>query len=143
MFGRIDYMHWSWKNCLFAWQDLYKGHHGYCSMALEVVADYELWIWNTLFGMTGSHNDINMLQPVFMRLAIGHALECNYKINDHMCSKGYYLADVIYPRWSTFEDNLQAPRSGAISLYFASRVLMNGCRASIWCVIRLQRIYNF
>jgi hypothetical protein len=53
-----------------------KGHKGYCSVVLEAVADYDLWIWHSLIGMTASHNDINVLQrsPIFARLVESHAL---------------------------------------------------------------------
>jgi hypothetical protein len=46
---------------MFAWQDMYKGHKGGCSMVLEALADKDLWISHAFFGMAGSHNDINVL----------------------------------------------------------------------------------
>jgi hypothetical protein len=79
---------------------MYKGHIGACGVILEAVADYVLWIWHAFFGMSGSHNGINMLQrpPVF---AEGNAPLINYMINDHTYTKGYCLSNGIYPEWST------------------------------------------
>ncbi|EMS46063.1 hypothetical protein TRIUR3_04041 [Triticum urartu] len=88
MLGSIDYMHWKWKNCPFGWQGMYKGAKGGCSVVLEACS------------------------PVFAKLVEGHSPPVNFEINGHQYNKGYYLADGIYPRWSTFVKTISNPAAG-------------------------------
>ena len=112
MLGSIDCMHWKWKNCPTAWQGLYTGHCHEPTIILEVVASQDLWIWHAFFGLPGSLNDINVLDRshVFTLLENGHAPPVNYIINGHEYRMGYYLADGIYPNWSTFVKTIPCPQ---------------------------------
>jgi hypothetical protein len=78
---------------------------------LEAVASTDLWIWHAFFGLPGSHNDINVLRrsPLFDRLVKGEAPYVTYTVNGHNYDMGYYLADGIYPPWSTFVKTIKAP----------------------------------
>lgn len=81
MFVNIDYMHWKWENCLVVWKGMYV--HGDIhdpSMILEAFALYDLWIWHVFFGLSGSHNDINVSEwfSLFADLAEGRAPVINY-----------------------------------------------------------------
>jgi hypothetical protein len=48
------------KDCSFAWQGLYKGHHIYYSVVLESLGDQDMWIWHSFFRMMEPHNDITV-----------------------------------------------------------------------------------
>ena len=75
-------MHWEWKNCPTAWGGQYAGRSGSPTIILEAVADYDLWIWYAYFGLSGSNNDINVLEAShhFANLAEGIAPPANYVI---------------------------------------------------------------
>ena len=111
MLGRIDCMHWAWKNCPTGWQGQYSGHVQEPTIILEAVASKDRWIWHAFFGMPGSHNDINVLHrsPLFAKLAEGKAPEVHYTINGHDYKMGYYLANGIYPAWASFVKTIPAP----------------------------------
>jgi hypothetical protein len=35
----------------------------------------------------------------------------NYEINDHQCTKGYYLANDTFPQWSTIANTKSTPNN--------------------------------
>ncbi|XP_038722076.1 uncharacterized protein LOC120014230 [Tripterygium wilfordii] len=113
MLGSIDCMHWTWKNCPSGWKGHYSGHSGDATVILEAVASRDLWTWHTFFGLQGSLNDINVLErsPVFTDVIIGRAPSVNFVINNNQYDMGYYLADGIYPKWSTIANTIQMPQS--------------------------------
>jgi hypothetical protein len=90
---------------------MYKGHKKGCTVILETVATYDLWIWHSFFGMPGSNNDINVLQcsSIFSKLVEGHAPPVDFVINGWHYNKGYYLADGIYPKWAIFVKTISRP----------------------------------
>ncbi|KAK3183446.1 hypothetical protein Dsin_030732 [Dipteronia sinensis] len=91
---------------------MYVGHVKEPTIILEAMASYDLWIWNAFFGLPGSHNDINVLDrsPLFKDLSEGRAPLVNYSINGHHYTMGYYLADGIYPPWSTLVKTIPYPQ---------------------------------
>ncbi|KAI5343676.1 hypothetical protein L3X38_011552 [Prunus dulcis] len=113
MIGSIDCMHWQWKNCPTAWQGDYGNRKGQKSIILEAVAGFDTWVWHAFFGVAGSQNDLNVLgqSPVFNDVLRGEAPNITYEINNTIYQTGYYLADGIYPRWTTFVKTIPHPRS--------------------------------
>lgn len=56
---------------------------------------------------------------IFTKLAQGLAPSVNYSFNGHDYTMGYYLADGIYPLWSTFVKTIRAPQ-GKKNSFFAT-----------------------
>jgi hypothetical protein len=72
--------------------------------------------------MSGSLNNINVLDQslIFAALVKGRTTPVNYTINGHEYTMGYYLADEIYPNWSTFVKTISRSLR-AKTKYFASK----------------------
>ena len=130
MLGSLDCMHWKWKNCPTAWAGQYAGRSGSPTIILEAVADYDLWIWHAYFGMPGTNNDINVLESshLFSNLAQRIAPCAHYVIQGKEYNMGYYLADSIYPKWSTIVQTIHEPH-GRKKKYFAMK--QEACRKDV------------
>ncbi|CAL8173974.1 unnamed protein product [Prunus armeniaca] len=102
-----------WKNCPTAWQGDYENRKGQKRLILEAVASFNTWVWHAFFGVAGSQNDLNVLgqSPVFNDVLRGHSPQIMYRINNTVYSGAYYLADRIYPRWTTFMKTIPNPQS--------------------------------
>ncbi|CAL2260551.1 unnamed protein product [Prunus armeniaca] len=113
MIGSIDCMHWQWKNCPSAWQGDYGNRKGQKSIILEAVAGFDTWVWHAFFGVAGSQNDLKVLgqSPMFNDILRGECPNITYQVNNTVYHNGYYLADGIYPRWTTFVKSIPHPRS--------------------------------
>ncbi|CAL2258697.1 unnamed protein product [Prunus armeniaca] len=119
MIGSIDCMHWQWKNCPTAWQGDYGNRKGTKSIILEAVAGFDTWVWHAFFGVAGAQNDLNVLgqSPVFNDVLSGQGPNITYQVNNTVYQTGYYLADGIYPRWTTFVKSIPNPRSHKQKLF--------------------------
>ncbi|CAL2254469.1 unnamed protein product [Prunus armeniaca] len=111
MIGSIDCMHWQWKNCPIAWQGDYGNRKGQKIIILEVVTGFDTWVWHAFFGVADSQNDLNVLGQslVFNDVLRGEGPNITYQINNIVYQNGYYLADGIYLRWTTFVKSIPHP----------------------------------
>ncbi|KAI5337690.1 hypothetical protein L3X38_016961 [Prunus dulcis] len=112
MIGSIDCMHWQWKNCPTALQGDYGNRKGQKSIILEAVAGFDTWVWHAFFGVAGFQNDLNVLgqSPIFNDVLRGQGPNITYQVNNTVYQTGYYLADGIYLRWTTFVKSISNPR---------------------------------
>ncbi|KAJ9552372.1 hypothetical protein OSB04_016417 [Centaurea solstitialis] len=112
MLGSIDCMHWEWKNCPVAWRgQFHRGDHEGPTVILEAVASYDEWIWHAFFGVPGATNDIIVVNqsPIFNDLFENKAPDSSFVANNVHYHHGYYLADGIYPEWTTFVKAFRYP----------------------------------
>lgn len=111
MIGSLDCMHWVWQNCPMAEQAVYRGHYRVPTVILEAVAGYDTWIWHANFGIPGSNNDINVLDcsHLFDDMISGRNHRVKFTVNGIDYTIPYFLADGIYPQWSTLITTLHSP----------------------------------
>ncbi|XP_022041674.1 uncharacterized protein LOC110944321 [Helianthus annuus] len=112
MLGSIDCMHWAWHNCPTAWRGQYtRGDHSHPTLILEAVASQDLWIWHSFFGLPGSLNDLNVLyqSAIFTDFVNGTGPDTRFTVSGVEYRRGYYLADGIYPSWSTIVKTIPYP----------------------------------
>ncbi|KAJ9555087.1 hypothetical protein OSB04_009701 [Centaurea solstitialis] len=93
------------SNFCQAWRGQYhRGDHPGLTTVIEAVASYDLWIWHAYYGTPGATNDIVIVNqsPIFNDLFEGKAPDSSFSVNGRQYKHGYYLADGIYPKWTTF-----------------------------------------
>ena len=57
------------------------------------------------------------LSHVFNELTKGRSHAVHYLINGHDYTMGYYLTDVIYPKWATFVKTIPSPQGHKRKLF--------------------------
>ncbi|GJR01415.1 ALP1-like protein isoform X1 [Tanacetum coccineum] len=108
------------RNCPKAWHGQFaRGDKKYPTIMLEAVASYNLWIWHTFFGVSGANNDLTVLNnsPLFDDLLDDIALVAPFGCNGVTFEKGYYLAEGIYPQWSSFVKSFTVANSEKNALF--------------------------
>ncbi|XP_021814673.1 uncharacterized protein LOC110757387 [Prunus avium] len=145
MIGSIDCMHWQWKNCPTAWQGDYGNRKGQKSIILKAVASFDTWVWHAFFGVPGSQNVLNVLgqSPVFNEVLRGQGPNITYQVNNTVYQTGYYLADGIYPRWTTFVKSIPNPRSQKQKLFATyQEKYRKDVESCIYATMALTQIYE-
>lgn len=101
------------ENCPKALHGAYTGKDGVPTLVLKAVASQNLWIWHSFFGLPGSLNDINVLDcsHLFDNLSQGLAPPVKFNVNGTNYQTGSYLADGIYPKWSTLIQTISLPQA--------------------------------
>ncbi|XP_022040177.1 putative nuclease HARBI1 [Helianthus annuus] len=137
MLGSIDCMHWAWQNCSNAWRGQYtRGDHGHPTLILEAVASQDLWIWHSFFGLPGSLNDLNVLyqSAIFSDVVNGTGPDTRFTVSEVEYRRVYYLADGIYPSWSTIVKTVPYPEDEKRKkIRQASRSCKKRHRTCFWC----------
>lgn len=112
MFASLDCMHWRWKRCPNSWVGQYVNKSGNKSIILEVVDAQSLWIRHAYFGVSGSKNDLNILDrsPLIRDIINGKNDGISFRVNGYVHNRYYLLTNGIYPQWSCFVQTIHEPQ---------------------------------
>ncbi|KAL9682486.1 hypothetical protein QQ045_014285 [Rhodiola kirilowii] len=97
----------------------FPGRKGHPTIILEAVASYNTWIWHSFIGVPGEQNDINVLHQsdIFDPLLARIYPQVTYKVNGNTYDAGYYLADGICPKYSSFVKTIRNPQADPEKLF--------------------------
>ncbi|GKB07589.1 ALP1-like protein isoform X1 [Tanacetum coccineum] len=98
MLGSIDCMHWEWRNCLKEW-------HGQFARGLQIINDLK------------KNKTVLNNSSLFGDLLDDIAPVAPFEVNGVTFKKGYYLADGIYPQWSSFVKSFSVANSEKNALF--------------------------
>jgi hypothetical protein len=117
---------------------IYMGDIKYPTIILEVVASHDRWIWHAFFGVTGSNNDINVLNqsPLFVNVIKGCTPAVSFTVNGRKHHMRYYLIDDIYPSWSVFVKGVPVPQQEKHRFFSLKQVLV---RKDVECAFDLLK----
>ena len=111
MIGSLDCIDWEWFGCPNAHKGNYvrRDHGPNPFILLEAIASQDLRIWHAFFGVSGSNNDIDVLDqsPLFNDIKQGIAPEI--LLVGVTYPFGYYLVDGIYPELATLVKTIPEP----------------------------------
>ena len=95
-----------------------------------LVASHDLWIFHAFFGCPSTLNNINVLYRslVFDDVEQGNTPKANFFGNQRQYNMAYYLADGIYPSYSSFVKSISLPQSEPYKLFVQRQ---EGCRKDI------------
>jgi hypothetical protein len=101
------------RNCPVGWQGQFTwGDIKHPTIILEVVASRDRWICHAFFGVSGSNNDINVVNqsPLFVDVIRGCTPEVSFIVNGREHHMRYYLTDGIYTSWPVFVKSVLVPQ---------------------------------
>ncbi|SPT16154.1 unnamed protein product [Triticum aestivum] len=104
---------------------------GYCMLYSDYFADASLHgnkVFRCRYRMSRKLF-LRICSLVFAKLVEGHAPPVNFEVNGRHYNKGYYLADGIYPRWSTFVNTISNDVPGGKKSHFAK--VQEACRKDV------------
>jgi hypothetical protein len=117
---------------------IYTGGIKHPTIILKIVASHDCWIWYVFFGVTGSNNDINVLNQslLFVDVIRGRTPKVPFTVNGRVHHMGYYLIDGIYPSWPVFMKGVPVPQQEKYRFFSMKQVSV---RKDVECAFDLLK----
>jgi hypothetical protein len=121
MIGSLDCSHFVWGNCPLAHHGQYQGKEGRPTIAVEALADYNLFAWHAVFGYSGTLNGFSIWESSFLlqSLCDGSFSELDFPfcIRGESFGQLWMLVDGIYPVLARFVQPISVPIGDSEALF--------------------------